>query len=377
MGMEQYQEGMKKQVKFVGAEFYELNPIELPREFWDSTGGPFKNLSVECWVVLYNDNGTAGQGACTYRMREILKYILSGETKSYSEWYNQLYWIYRNNGFSGESAVELGRLDIVFQDMLSKEAGLPLHRYLGATRDWVEAYASGMGTGLSFSELEEEVAGFIDDGYRTYKMKIATDYGTQIDRDVERVKMVRSMIGKDAKLAVDANQLWNADQAMDFFDKIEQYDIDWYEEPVHSHNMRELKKLTAMCPVKVSMGESIRCHYLMETYVDAGVAHLQPALMNHGSVYDWFKTRELAYENNLQFTSGGYAHVTASLIATGREEDMVEYLAPIFKTFYNIADVKPIEKDGKFILPNIPGVSITPDFKLWEKRKYIKVKEFY
>ncbi len=375
--MKEYLQGMKKKVKFVSAEFYELNPIILPKEFWDSTGGPFDRVSVECWVVLYNDNGTVGQGPCTVRMREIIKTLLSGETKSYEEWFNTLYWKFRNSGFSSEAAVELGRLDLVLQDMLSKEANLPLHRYLGAKRDWVHVYGSGCGTNLTMQEMEEEVRSYIDAGYSTLKMKVGTNFGTEIDRDVERVKNIRSMIGPKVRLAIDANQLWTADEAMKFIDRVEKYQIAWYEEPVHSHNMTELKKLTARCPVPISMGESIRCYYLMETYVECGVAHLQPVPMNHASIHDWLQTRDLAHTHGLEFSSGGYSHLSASLIATGREEDMVEYLTPIMKTFYNMMDLKPVEADGKFYLPDTPGICVNPDWDLWKKNKYIKVKEYY
>lgn len=375
--MESYYQGNKKKVRFVGAELYEFHPIEVPKEFYDSTGGPFKYTETESWLVLYNDNGTKGQCPCSHKMKDILEVILNGETKSYDEWRNILYWRFRNNGFSSEMTVQLGRLDLAFQDMLAKEANMPLHKYLGATRDWVNVYASGCGTNLTMNEMEAEVAASIEGGYTTFKMKIGTNFGTEIERDVERVKTVRSMIGKDARLAIDANQLWNAEQALEFADKVEKYDLAWYEEPVHSHNFLELKKLTEKCPIPVSMGESIRCYYPMEVYVWAGIKHLQCNQNNYGYIGDWKKAQELAISNNLDFSSGGMSHISAALIATGREEDIVEYLIPIVKPFYNIMDVKPIEKEGKFYLPSTPGLGLIPDFKLFERKNYIRIKEYY
>ena len=102
--MELYKEAYKKQVRFIRAELYTFHPLRLPKEFYDSTGGPFDTVPVEAWLVLYNQNGTAGQCPCSERMKSFLELIINGETKTYEQWYNTLYWKIRNCGFSGESA---------------------------------------------------------------------------------------------------------------------------------------------------------------------------------------------------------------------------------------------------------------------------------
>ena len=90
--------------------------------------------------------------------RVILPLIMTGQTKTYEEWYQRVYWAIRNRGFSGESAVEMGRLDLALHDILAKRVGQPLHRFLGATRDWVNVYASGMGTGLTWEQMVAELS---------------------------------------------------------------------------------------------------------------------------------------------------------------------------------------------------------------------------
>lgn len=375
--MELYKEAYKKQVRFVRAELYDCHPLTLPKEFYDSTGGPFTTVPVDSWLVLYNQNGTAGQCPCSGRMRSLLKTIINGETKTYEEWYHILYWQIRNCGFSSESAVELGRLDLAFHDMLAKEAGLPLHRFFGAERDWANVYASGMGTNLTIDEMVAELQSFIDLGYTTFKMKIASDFGTKLDWDIERIRIVRSMIGPDARLALDANQLWKADEALEFAKRVEHFDIAWFEEPVQSYDMWELAKLTKVCPIPIAMGESPRCYYPMESYVSAGVKQLQPIPSNLSSVEDWMKTRKLAREHGLELTAGGYSHMTASYIASGPEEDMVEYLSPVMKPLCDIMEYYPEERDGKFYLPMEPGISMSPDFKFMEQNGVFKVKEYF
>lgn len=375
--MKAYKKSYEKKVRFLRAELYEFKGLKLPKEFYDSTGGPFEMVPLDNWLMIYNQNGTMGQCPCSDRMKILLKQIVNGEMKTYQEWYDMLHWNIRNYGFSGEMAVELGRLDIAFHDMLAKEEGLPLHKFFGAERDWANAYASGCGTNLTMQEMEEEVASFIDAGYTTFKMKIATDFGTKLDQDLERVRIVRSMVGEKAKLALDANQLWKAEEAASFARRAEKYDIAWFEEPVHSYDMLELEKLAKISPIPLAMGESPRCYYPMESYVKAGVAQLQPIPSNLSSVDDWMNTRQLAYENGLQFTSGGYSPMTASFVASGREEDMVEYLIPVIKPMCEYMEICPEEKDGKFYLTQEPGLSISPDMKKLEKYNMFVSKEYF
>ncbi len=45
----------------------------------------------------------------------------------------------------------------------------------------------------------------MDCGHKTVKMKVGTDFATEIDYDVERVRLVRETIGPDAELAIDGN----------------------------------------------------------------------------------------------------------------------------------------------------------------------------
>lgn len=358
-----YEESKNEKIKFARAEVYYFTPIELPRAFWDSTGGPFTKVPVDSWLILYDDNGISGQGPCSDRMRTLfLPLILTGEIKTYQEWFHRLYWSVRNSGFSGESALELGRLDYVVHDILAKRKNLPLHRYMGAERDWALVYASGCGTGLTDAEMIEEAECYVQKGYSTIKMKAAGNFGQDIKNDIRRVELVRKTIGDECRLAVDVNQLWKAEQALEFIKSIEHCNIDWLEEPVNSYDMKELKKLSQVSPVPIAMGESPRCFYPMESYVEAGVQHLEPIPSNLSSIEDWMRARDLAHENGLRLSSGGYSHMTASFIATGRETDMVEYLTPVMQPLYDIMDLRPEEKGEKFILPNVPGSCMSPDF---------------
>ncbi len=368
----------KQPLRFDQAVLTTFAPIQLPRPFYDSTGGPFDFVPMSHWIQFYDGDGACGQAPCSSLMAEaILPLIMTGETKSYDQWYQMVYWKLRNRGFSSEAISEFGRFDLALHDLMAQKAGLPLHRFWGADRDWVQVYGSAGGTNLTDKELSEEIAGLLEDGYTVIKMKIATNFGTEIERDIRRIAMIRKLVGEDIKLAIDANQCWDAKQALEFAERVSEYNLAWFEEPVHSADFDELGKLIKACPIPVSMGESMRTHFMFEEYAKLGVAHLQPVPSSMGGIREWFRIRDIAQEYGLTFTSGGFSQITASYVAAAPDTAMVEYLTPIMKSFAAIMKVAPEEKNGKFYLPSKPGLSVELDWKLLEKRGLLLKKEYF
>ena len=374
---EEYKKQRNMSLCFQKAEMHYFRPIPVPVPFYDASGGPFNTVPVDCWVFLTDSDGNTGQAPCGPLMKErLLPLLLNGETHTYEEWYQKCYWAIRNFGFSGETANELGRLDLCLHDLMAKRAGMPLHRLLGASRDWAAVYASACGTNLTLEESVRELEQFLDQGYTTFKIKVAGDYGGHLDKDLEKIRVTRETIGPDKALALDVNQIWTAEEAMRFYDMFEKYDIAWFEEPVHSHDFRQLAILTKECPIPIGMGESVKNYFMLEEYVHCGVGQLQPIPTNLCSVTDWLKGRKLAYDHGIAFTSGGVSQLTASYIASGREEDMVEYLTPIMAPLNLFLKKRPEEKDGKFILDTEPGAAVEPDIELFRKAGYLECTEY-
>ncbi|TCL62544.1 L-alanine-DL-glutamate epimerase-like enolase superfamily enzyme [Hydrogenispora ethanolica] len=367
-----------QQLRFSKAVVSTFAPIALPRPFFDSTGGPFDCVPMEGWVQLFDEDGLCGQAPCSPQFQEvILPLIMTGAKKTYDEWYHQVYWKLRNRGFSSEAIVDFGKFDLALNDILAKRAGLPLHRFWGAERDWVHVYGSAGGTGLTDAELESEITSLVQEGYSVIKMKIATNFGTEVERDVRRIAMVRKLVGEKIQIAIDANQCWDAQTACRFAERVAEYDIAWFEEPVHAWNFGELGKLTKICPIPVSMGESMRTQYMFEEYAKLGVSHLQPVPSSMGGIREWFRIRDIAKEYGLRFSSGGLSQITGAYIATASEDAMVEYLTPIMKSFVALMKLAPEARDGKFYLPSEPGLPVDPDWNLLEREGLLRKKEYF
>src|ERR687886_2020127 len=95
-------------------------------------------------------------------------------------------------GGHGERSVAVAVVDMALCDLAAKIAGQPLYRYLsdrygdGEPDDSVFVYAAGgyYAPGKGLRELQDEMRGFLDQGYRVVKMKIG---GGTPPEGVERV----------------------------------------------------------------------------------------------------------------------------------------------------------------------------------------------
>lgn len=363
---------------FTGAAIYNLAPIPQKEPFYDATGGPFTMTKVSKYLELYEKDGTVGMVPCSQIMEKtILPLILTGETKTFEEWMHRVYWQCRNNGFDGETAGETGRLEYILIDILAKRYNLPFHRFLGADRDYVTVYGSGGSTHKEGKELEKEMLHFMDCGYRTVKIKVASCFGTQIARDVERVELVRKTVGPDVKIAIDGNHALSAKEALDFAERVEKYDIAWFEEPVMAYDFEEYEKLCASTSMEIAAGESVRNHYLFGPYLKAGVRHFQPVPSSFAGFREWSKVRDMAKEHALRFTSGGLPLFSAPLIATAGEDAMEEFLEPCNQPVLDYMEVTLEQREGRFYIPDIPGLPFRLDIKRLRREGYLLSKEYF
>ena len=88
--------------------------------------------------------------------------------------------------------------------------------------------------------LQDEMRGYLDMGYSTVKMKIG---GASLAEDIERIEAVLKVLGKDTRLAVDANGRFDLRTAIEYGEAMEPYGLMWYEEagdPLDFELQREL-----------------------------------------------------------------------------------------------------------------------------------------
>jgi O-succinylbenzoate synthase len=105
-----------------------------------------------------------------------------------------------------------------------------------------------------------EVAGVLArfPGCRTAKVKVAAPGQTLAD-DVARVRAVRAALGPEGRIRVDANGLWNVDEAEHAIHALNEFDLEYVEQPCASiEELAEIRRRTAYLDVGVAADESVR-----------------------------------------------------------------------------------------------------------------------
>lgn len=90
------------------------------------------------------------------------------------------------------------------------------------------AYTTQVGwMGYSDGKIRELCRKYMDMGFRAFKLKVGRD----ISSDVKRCELVRKEIGYENTLMIDANQIWDVNEAIEWVKKLAHFKPLFIEEP--------------------------------------------------------------------------------------------------------------------------------------------------
>lgn len=368
------------QIRFTKAVYYNFRPIPLPKPFKDATGGMGQNVPEQGYLELHDETGAVAHYTVTRAfVKEMLPRILNGESKSYNEWRETLYWQIRNSGFQSGQAVNVGTVDLLMLDILAQRAGQPIHRFLGADKDWAAAYKGGGSILRSDEELVEEMSRYVSEGFTTVKFKVGSDQGKNMERDLRRIEKVRAAVGDEIGIAVDANQRWTVDEAVAFARLAEPYNLAWFEEPIHSADFNGYKALKERgVKQRIAAGESMRIDYMYEIYIEKGVDILQPSLGRMTRIDDLIKIRDMCRKAGREFQSGGRTAYNAYMGCLYGENERVEFHAPISEPVHELMLNVPEMHDGKcWCDGKTPGIPVRMNIELIDRMGYLESMTTY
>jgi L-alanine-DL-glutamate epimerase-like enolase superfamily enzyme len=161
----------------------------------------------------------------------------------------------RNIGRDGVAALAISAVDTALWDLRARLLDVPLHRLLGGVRDTVPVYGSGGFTTYDEDRLTAQLQGWLDQGCRWVKIKVAEDGGRREDRDVARIRHVREVVGDRAGVFIDANGGYTAKQAVRVLRRVADVGVQWFEEPVSSDDLAGLRAVRRRVDADVAAGE--------------------------------------------------------------------------------------------------------------------------
>jgi L-alanine-DL-glutamate epimerase-like enolase superfamily enzyme len=233
-------------------------------------------------------------------------------------------------------------------DLFAKQMDQPLWRLLGAERESVPVYASGLDFHLSDSDFVELFGKAAQQGFRGFKIKVGHP---ELDRDLHRLDLLRKATGGRGPVMVDANEAWTAQQTVAALRAFERagHRIFWVEDPVPRNDIDGLRTLRRLGLTRVNSGE----------YLDlSGKRHLLEAracdMLNvHGQVSDVMRAGWLANECNVEVTLGNSfleVGVNMALALPG-----VQWLEYSFQNFDHLVEEPFVMADGLIRGKTAPG----------------------
>ncbi|MGQ0524074.1 MAG: mandelate racemase/muconate lactonizing enzyme family protein [Betaproteobacteria bacterium] len=226
----------------------------------------------EILVRLQTDEGVEGIGIATsYTPIEaaikafksgIAELVIGGDPLAPERVYQKLFAltsqrVASERGWSREAIVRISAaVDIACWDVVGKVAKLPLYRLFGGYRSEVPCYVTCAyyRDGKDMAELRDEMQMLKAQGHTGFKGKVG---GAPLKEDVERMALVREVIGPDKDLMIDVNRGWDLPTAIEGARLLEPLRPRWLEEPVQwADDRRELKLLARETRIPLSAGES-------------------------------------------------------------------------------------------------------------------------
>ncbi|HEU4635998.1 MAG TPA: enolase C-terminal domain-like protein, partial [Edaphobacter sp.] len=159
----------------------------------------------------------------------------------------------RNDGSRGVASMAISALDVALWDLKAKLLSCSLVDLFGIAQPSVVAYGSGGFTTYSNEQLASQLSEWATEGFKSVKMKIGADPAA----DVERVRVAREAIGPAVELFVDANGAYDARTAISFAKKFAEFQVTWFEEPVSSDRLDDLRRVRDRAPadMEIAAGE--------------------------------------------------------------------------------------------------------------------------
>ncbi|GIE77223.1 mandelate racemase [Actinoplanes philippinensis] len=121
--------------------------------------------------------------------------------------------------------------------------------------------------GYSDEKLARLAREAVDDGFGHIKLKV----GASLEDDVRRIRAVREAVGAGVRIAVDANQRWDVQPAIDWMRELAPYDPYWIEEPTSPDDiLGHATVREALRPIKVATGEHVANRVVFKQLLQAG-----------------------------------------------------------------------------------------------------------
>lgn len=203
----------------------------------------------------------------------------------------------------------------------------------------------------------------VDAGFDYLKLKVGRD----LEDDIRRVRIAREVIGPDRKLMIDANQVWETNDAIPWVNALA-FASPWFiEEPTSPDDIEGHRKIRqAVAPVKVATGEMCQNRIMFKQFImREAIDVVQIDACRMGGVNEVLAVMLMAAKYNLPVCphAGGVglceyvqhlSMIDYLCIAGTHEGRVIEYVDHLHEHFVHPCDIR----GAAYMPPKAPGFSI-------------------
>lgn len=226
------------------------------------------------------------------------------------------------------------------------------------------AYTTSAGwLGYDDEKLRELSRDCLKQGWKHIKMKVGRD----LAQDIHRLELVRDVVGYDINIMIDANQVWDVEQAIDWVNELSRFKPLFIEEPTSPDDVLGHKTIRdKVKPVGVATGEHCQNRIMFKQFFQAeAIDYCQLDSCRLGGVNEVLAVLLMAakYDVPVWPHAGGvglceyvqhlsmfdYISVSGTM-----ENRVIEYVDHLHEHF-----LEPCVVDnGRYLAPAAPGYSI-------------------
>jgi L-fuconate dehydratase len=344
--------------------------------------------------------GSAAQLLHGHDIEDLLAHM--GKASSVVVHDSQMRWLGPEKGVSHMAA---GAVVNALWDIKAKRAGLPLWELVArmSPEDIVEAIDfTHIRNALTEAEAleiltrgqqgkEERIAELKENGYRAYTtspgwlgytdekmLRLAEEavaagfgliklkVGASVDDDRRRLHKIRDLLGPDFPVAIDANQIWEVDQAIDWVNQLAEFSPFWIEEPTSTDEILGHAAIRrGVAPVRVATGEAVHNRIIFKQMLQAGAIDvMQIDSTRVAGVNENLANMVMAHKYGVIVCphAGGvglcemvqhFPFIDYAVISTNRDNRYIEYVDHLHEHFADPV----VMRNGYYMAPEKPGIS--------------------
>jgi o-succinylbenzoate synthase len=212
--------------------------------------------------------------------------------------------IYGNNSIKSA-------FDMALHDISSQQANVPLYQFLGGenSKTIITDYTVSIGEPAKMAADAVKIKG---QGYPAIKVKV----GKGGKADIERIRAIRSAVGPDIPIRIDANQGWKVKEAIETLECLKEYHIQYCEEPIAREKFMKLKKVRKNSLIPIMADESCGDVHDAERLIDLKACDMMNIKLGKaGGIFKAMKIVRLAEAANMHLQVGAFMESRLAMTA--------------------------------------------------------------